>query len=100
MCKTVALFLLVVLSTQLNEVDSNKFRSRRFKSKEKAEEAGGNFQGDMILNKVQFRNLESSPRNGMLSKKFHWPKENDKVIVNFVFDEEKPIGMKIGKLLD
>lgn len=53
----------------------------------KGEEIGGNFQGDMILSKEQFRNLNYSPRNGIRDSRFRWPKnDKGKVIVPYIFN--------------
>lgn len=49
------------------------------------EEVGGNFQGDMILNKEQVRNLHFNPRNGLINERFRWPKENGKVTVSYMW---------------
>lgn len=45
-------------------------------------------EGDMFLNKFQVRNLAFGPRNGMIDKKYRWPKNKlGKVIVPYKFNE-------------
>lgn len=47
---------------------------------------GGNFEGDMILSDEQLRNLDFGPRNGLVHKKFRWPKNSKgEVIVPYNF---------------
>lgn len=55
----------------------------------KGETVGGNFQGDMILSKRQIRNLNFSPRNGLIYKRYRWPKNEEKnVVVTYGFKDK------------
>lgn len=56
---------------------------------ENPEEMGGKFQGDMMLTKEQFVNLEYGPRNGLIAKQYRWPKKNGKVIVHYLLRSDK-----------
>lgn len=47
---------------------------------------GGNFEGDMIMSDEQLQNLDFGPRNGLVHKKFRWPKNSKgEVIVPYNF---------------
>lgn len=59
---------------------------------ENPEEMGGKFQGDMMLTKEQFTNLEYGPRNGLIAMHYRWPKKKGKVIVNYLLRSEKEFG--------
>lgn len=85
MDKFVVLLMHFAISINLSQTNDNP------------EELGEKFQGDMIINDIQRRNLDSSPRNGIISKKYHWIKVDDKVNVNFVFSKEKPIRKSINQ---
>lgn len=47
------------------------------------EERGGNFEGDMMLDAEQIRNLDFGPRNGLILRQHRWTKRDGKVRVYY-----------------
>lgn len=83
--------LTVLLSSgsQSQEADDAAEFSQDDSSSLKGENVGGNFQGDMILSKQQIRNLNFTPRNGLINKRYRWPKNNEgNVIVPYGFKDK------------
>lgn len=64
------------------------------------EEMGGKFQGDMMLTKEQFVNLEYGPRNGLIAKHYRWPKKKGKVIVHYLLRSDKEFGEFLFDCID
>lgn len=79
--KVLFLSLLILVTVQHGSTSSSKIEP-----KSKLKDSGGLFEGDMILNKFQKRNLAFGARNGLIDKKYRWPKDKcGNVIVPYKF---------------